>query len=627
MADANDIYKERFEDVSILSGNQAIARAALEAGVNLVTGYPGTPSTYVITTLENLVDPGFRVEWAINEKVAFELATGVSWAGLRSLVTMKMSGLNVASDAFLSVVHSGTKGGLVLYVADDPNTYYGMVEQDSRYYARMATAPMLEPATPQEALDFTRRAFDLSEQVERPVMVRGTTILANTYEPVRIGEIRAFYRKPAFEFNIARYSKAGPTACVRQHQEALAALERFGILTDDLNPLELHDERIGVISVGITWNYLQEVLHAYHLTPSTLKVGVVHPLPLNKMMSLLSHVDVVVVLEELEPLVEEAVLGLLGELGRPVKMVGKIRGPLSRTCDYDFETVARALREVYGDRIDFYGGTDVFSKRAEELQIKRLNTFCAGCPHRATYYALNQAIEKLGFRKDEIIITGDIGCTILGMNEPFQSCWTEISMGSSISLAQGFIYAGIQKPVVATIGDGTFFHAGLPAMMHASHHRVNLTVIILDNGWISMTGWQPNVGTNVGTKDTSYSETHERISIEEVVRALKVKHVSRINPYQSDKMICVLMEALSHPELSVVISDAECSVQKRRTKKTGSMKVKPEFCIGLDVCMPSCVAVLACPAFERGGDGKVWINSNLCNGCGLCHHVCPHGAI
>ena len=619
----NSIKESESKELLLMSGNEAIARAAIEAGVSLVTGYPGTPSTYVIETLLRLPGLGFRVEWAINEKVAFELATGVSWGGLRSLVTMKMSGLNVASDAFLSVQYSGARGGLVLYVADDPNAYYGMPEQDSRYYARLALAPMLMPATPQEALDFTRRAFELSEQIGRPVMVLGNTTLANTSEMVIPGEIESIRREPSFEFNVAKYSKAGPGACVQQHQDTLNALEQFGMLTDDLNPLSFNGSRIGVVATGVAWNYLQEALRLYHLKPSTLKIDVAHPLPTKTIKTLLSQVDTVVVLEELEPWIEEAVMALRGEVDHPVKVIGKIQGPLSTTGDYNVDLVTSALREVYGKKIPESESPKDLLEEAENLKIKRLNTFCAGCPHRATYYALNQAIEKLGYKKHEVIVTGDIGCTILGMNEPFESCWTEVSMGSSISLAQGFKYAGIKTPVVASIGDGTFFHGGIPALLNASHNKTNLTVIILDNHWTAMTGMQPHVGT----RDTAYSNDKQVIQIEEIVKSLGIKNVFKANPYQTTKMTRLLMEAIASAEISVVISNAECVIPKRRRKKGGYLRVKPDKCLGLEACEHSCIEILGCPALERGEDGKAFINPNICTGCGLCHHVCPHGAI
>jgi len=623
MADKNALKEFEPKRTFFLSGNEAIARAAIESGVNLVTGYPGTPSTYVIETLLGIPDLGFRVEWSINEKVAFELATGVSWAGLRSLVTMKMSGLNVASDTFLSVQYSGVRGGLVLYVADDPNVYYGMVEQDSRHYARLAAAPMLMPATPQEALDFTRRAFQLSEQIGRPVMIRGTTTLSNFSEMVTAGKRQTIQRNPSFSFNIAKYSKAGPAACVQQHKDTLLALEEFQRLTESMNPLHVNGDRVGIIATGVAWNYLQEAMHLHRLSPSTLKIDVAHPLPVTKIKTLLSYVDTVVVLEELEPFIEEAVLALRADIDHPVKVIGKIKGPLSLTGDYDVERITCALREVYGDKLKVPEIPKELVTKAQELKVKRLNTFCAGCPHRATYYALNRAIAELGYKKEDVVITGDIGCTILGMNEPFECCWTEISMGSSISLAQGLKYAGMKMPVVATIGDGTFFHAGIPALLNASHNQVDLTIIILNNSWASMTGMQPNVGT----QKSPYSDGRQVIKMEEIVKAAGIQHLFTVNPFQTSKMIESIKEAISSPETSVVIADAECSTQRMRGRKRVWLKVKPEVCIGLDRCKPSCIETLGCPALDRGEDGKAIIAPSLCSACGLCHHMCPYGAI
>ena len=624
MTELKNLNSNQLEKPLLLSANQALARGAIEAGVALVTGYPGTPSTYAIETLLKIPDLGFQVEWAINEKVAFEIATGVSWAGLRSMVTMKMSGLNVASDSQLSVQYSGINGGMVIYVADDPNTYYGMVEQDSRLYARFAVTPMLTPSSPQEALDFTRRAFELSEEIERPVMILLTTALANTTEMVKLGKKEKIEREPAFNFNIAKYAKAGQAACVKQHQDTLVSLEKFGDLTDDLNSLTLTESRIGIIAGGITWNYLQEVVKSNNLNPCLLKLGVSNPVPNKKLKQLLSEVDTVVVLEELEPIIEEAVLALRSDVDHPVRVIGKIHGPMLRTGDYSASMVSTVLHELFPDQISKPEISQELSRQVQDLKVKRLITFCTGCPHRATYYSLNHAIEKLGYKHHEVIITGDIGCTILGMNEPFQSCWTEISMGSSISLAQGFKYAGIKKPVVATLGDGTFFHAGIPALLNAVHNQTNLTIILMDNHWASMTGMQPNVGTAV----FSSAENKKLINPENIIRAVGIENVWRVNPYQIKKMIPILMEAMSSPEISIVIADAECALQKKRRKKAaGFLKVKPELCIGLDACEHSCLKVLGCPALESGEQGKAYINPDACNACGLCHHACPHGAI
>jgi indolepyruvate ferredoxin oxidoreductase alpha subunit len=272
---------------------------------------------------------------------------------------MKMSGLNVASDSLLSVQYSGTNGGMVIYVADDPNTYYGMVEQDSRLFARFAVAPMLTPSSPQEALDFTRRAFELSEEIGRPVMILMTTPMANTSELVQLGEIKSFTREPSFDFDIARYAKAGPAACVQQHKDTLASLVEFGKLTDDLNPLTLTDSSVGIIASGITWNYIKEVVESNNLKPCLLKLGVSNPLPKEKIKTLLAKVDTIVVLEELEPIVEEVVLALRSEIDHPIRVVGKIDGPLSRTGDYNVDVVSSAIHDLFPTQVSLRFVQDV----------------------------------------------------------------------------------------------------------------------------------------------------------------------------------------------------------------------------------------------------------------------------
>ncbi|MCK5353023.1 hypothetical protein KAJ77_10585, partial [bacterium] len=283
----------------LFSGNEAIARGCVEAGVSLVTGYPGTPTTPVIEILK-AVDSRIRARWAINEKVAFDIATGNSWAGLRSLVTMKMSGLNVASDSILSVAASGTVGGLVIYVGDDTNVYYGMVEQDSRYYALLSSAPMLVPANPQELLDFTRYAFELSEEIGGPVFLRSTTVLSNTYSKVTLGEIRRMRQKAHFEFNIEKYTKAGSIRCRKQHQEALDRVQEAATAADHLNILTEKGTRVGVIASSLAWDYLMEVLEKNDLDLTRLKVSTAHPVPMDKIRRTLQSAERVLVLEELE---------------------------------------------------------------------------------------------------------------------------------------------------------------------------------------------------------------------------------------------------------------------------------------------------------------------------------------
>src|SRR6266700_969700 len=391
-----------------LSGDEAVARAALELGVQVVTGYPGNPSTKTITALIPLARQyGMAVEWSVNEKVALEVATGAAGAGRRSLVTMKMSGVNVMADSLLSIAHSGVTGALVIYAVDDVGAYYGMVEQDSRHYALLASLPLLMPASPEEAYAMTRLAFVVSEQTGAPVIILSTTAVANAITALKVGKIeRGTQERPAsFQRNLAKFTKAVPQWCRDQHADAILRLEQAG-------------------------DFFKEL-------------------------------DVVLVLEELEPIIETAVLALIAEEGLRVKVLGKRDGLLPRVGDYSPEIVEQAIAELTGRSHTAAPFTSITRQHigAQSTQNKhaapppRSLEFCPGCPHRLTYYALNRAIERLGFTHDEVITTGDIGCTIIGMNAPLDACWTEVSMGASIGIAQGFKYAGIERPVLAAMGD------------------------------------------------------------------------------------------------------------------------------------------------------------------------------
>ncbi|MHB8765999.1 MAG: thiamine pyrophosphate-dependent enzyme [Deferrisomatales bacterium] len=607
-------------DTLALTGIRACARGAVEAGVRLATGYPGTPATPAIEQLLAEAPAGMRVEWAVNEKVALEIAAGHSWAGQRSFVAMKMSGLNVASDALLSVATSGTRGGLVVYVGDDPGMYYGMVEQDSRLYARMGFLPMVEPGTPQEAKDLVAEAFEVSEAVEAPVLVRGTTTTANTCAPVVIGPPERSRRQSQVPFDLDRYTKAGATRCLRQHADSLKRLARAGELLDRWNELTATDSPLGVIASASTWGYVAECLAdraGEGLRPNSLRVVVMNPLPDSKILAVLGRCRRVLVVEELEPLLEERVRALAAGLPRPPQVLGKGEGLFSAVGDLDPDQVDRALAALEGRAVP-RPGTPAPARWAH-----RILTFCPGCPHRSTYAALELAIAKAGFAKDEVIVAGDIGCTIVGMNPPHSLCRTEVAMGSSIPLAQGFAYAGIDKPVVAAIGDSTFFHAGLPALVNASAQGVNLTVLVLDNGYASMTGYQPSLG--------NYREQAGAVpnpmSIEEFARAARVRRVRKTLPYFTRRLTRVLAQALTSPGVSVVIAEAPCVARLPR-RSVSPYRVDPGRCVGIDECGTSCLERVGCPALDLDeASGRAVIDTVRCMGCGLCASACNRKAV
>jgi indolepyruvate ferredoxin oxidoreductase alpha subunit len=599
----------------LFSGNEAIARGCVEAGVSLVTGYPGTPTTPVIEIL-NSADSQINARWCVNEKVAMDVATGNSWAGLRSLVTMKMSGLNVASDSILSVAASGTVGGLVIYVGDDPNVYYGMVEQDSRYFALLSAAPMLVPANPQEMLDFTRYAFELSERTGGPVFLRSTTVLSYTYGKVSLGEIRRLRQKAHFSFDIEKYTKAGSIRCRHQHMDALKRVDMFGEEAHLLNVLVDAGSSVGVIASSLAWDYLMEVMEKNRLDLTRLKVSTAHPVPRGKIRDVLGSTEKVLVLEELEPIIEWAVRAEATRLESPPDIFGKEDGLVPRVGDLSPDQVRKYLAHVIGKDLEACPGLGI-EEKAESMKVSRLLTFCAGCPHRHSYYALIKAMKSLGMDPSEIVVTGDIGCTVLGINEPFSICWTEVSMGNSIALAEGFLEAGMAKPVVATLGDGTFYHAGIPPIINAVTTKQDMPVVVLDNNWSAMTGYQETPGT--------LDRQGVRVSIEAVARGLGVRSVKVVNPYKLRRAVRAFRKILKAGGVNVLVLRAACVARQPRSWDL-AMKVSQRACPGFDGCERTCIEALACPAITREGD-EVRIDREICQSCGLCVHYCPENAI
>ncbi|MCD6472253.1 4Fe-4S binding protein [Candidatus Aerophobetes bacterium] len=605
----------------LLTGNEAVAEGIIESGTEVVCGYPGTPSTEVIQTLlPKAKELGIHIEWSVNEKVASEIATAASWAGKRAIVTMKMSGLNVASDSLCSIIYSGCRGGLVIYVVDDPGVSAGMVEQDSRYYAKLGVAPMLDISSQQESLDFVKLAFEVSEKIKGPVFLRSTASISHVASDVKIGKRVELKREAHFERDISKYTKPKASWCMNQHQDSLTRLNEASKIVDSrVNQVHL-EGKYGVIVSGAAWENFQEAVNRYNLKLSWLKIGIVNPLPDEKIKEFLKDIDKLLVLEELEPFIEAEVMRISFLSGKKIDILGKFDGTLSMMGSYSFKEIKKSLEALLKVKLESEQNSEII-KRAEELEVKRPTSFCIGCPHRGTYYAINKAIKKLKYKKKDIIVTGDIGCTILGMNKPFETCWTEVAMGASIGLAQGFKWAGIEKPVLATIGDSTFFHAGIPPLINAVYQNVSLTIIILDNGWTAMTGFQENPGT-IPLKDTNPM----RIDIVEVCKGCGAKDISVIDPYHLKESIDVIAEAIEHPGVSVVVSRRECALQSRRRKvNLPKLKVNPDKCTGCRVCLSS----LACPAMifhPKDKKGLMEITSS-CNGCGLCKDVCPEEAI
>jgi len=633
----------------LLTGNEALALGALHAGVKVVTGYPGTPSTGALESLLAMEPEGVYVEWSTNEKVALEIASGAAWAGQRALCTMKMSGLNVAYDSLISIAYSGCIGGLVVYVADDPGVHAGMAEQDSRGFALMSDLPMLEPASVAETYRLIQSGFELSERTGSPVFVRLVTAVANSKAPVEVARPSppALFLPSPPELggteggrggpgggeaklvrDITRFTKAGSAICTAQHRDLLARLEKAARVIGEmgLNRLQLAPQAggLGIVASGVTASYLEEGFEHWGRNPvfsrnrvSVLRVTAVNPFPAPQVRALLRHSSAILVLEELEPYIERGVYVEARRMGFEGRIVGKLDGPFERAGEYGVEQVVQGIGAALGES-GFFPKSPL-SSTAEQLAAARPITVCAGCPHGGTFLAINRAIRRAGYKQDEVMVTGDIGCTILGMNPPFHTVWTEVSMGASVGLAQGYVHAGVETPVIATIGDSTFFHAGIPGLINAVQHQVPLTLIIMDNGWTAMTGMQVNPGTD----EAFQGPGSRRVDIAQLIPALGVEHFFVIDPFDLDEAAATIQEALALPGVKVVLARQECAIQAmRRGIRAGKVQVLPENC---NLCK-LCIIRTACPAIGIGEETIV-IDPALCYGCGLCAQVCNRAAI
>ena len=579
------------DKVRPLTGNEAIARGAWEAGVKVAAAYPGTPSTEILETLATYPAEDLHAQWSTNEKVALDVAIGASFAGRRALAAMKHVGLNVAADAFMSLTYIGVNGGLVIAVADDPGIHSSQNEQDTRIYGQFATVPVLEPSDAQEALDFTRLAFELSERFDTIAIVRTTTRLAHTRSPVALGArqeapARGFNESPAKNVMIPAHARPRHVAVLERERKLKEYFE-----TAPINRVEQGSDRaFGVITAGTCYPYVREVLPG----ASVLKLGASWPLPEGLLARFCESVERVFVVEELEPVIEREVRAL------GFKAEGKAFFP--RVGEFSPEIVRAGFEKA-----------SVLAPRPQRgawtpEPLVRPPVLCAGCPHTSSY----MAVRASGAR-----VAGDIGCYTLACLDPLRGMDTTVSMGSSIGNAIGMSKAGDTKPVMATIGDSTFLHAGIPGLIDAVYNNANITVVLLDNHITAMTGGQDHAGTG----KTLRGEAAPRVDYEALVRAIGVKWVRTVDSYDLAAMYQTLREAIAHRGVSVVISNRPCVLDPVKIKGP-ALTVVNELCNACQSCMN-----LGCPAltwddntFE--GRHKVKIDQSLCIGCTLCAQVC-----
>ena len=601
-----------------LLGNEAIARGAIEAGLDVAAAYPGTPSTEIGEALaEAAKELGFIFEWSTNEKVAAEVAIGAAWSGLRAMCFMKHVGVNVASDALFTLAYAGIVGGLVIVSADDPHAHSSQNEQDNRHYAVAMGFPMLEPSTPQEAKDFAYRAFDLSEKYLLPFFIRSTTRISHTRAPIKLGEIRERRVKGKFKPpEPDRYIQVGVYA--RKHHAEL--LEKLKTIEKELGPeftvLKDGSAEIGIVTSGVSYTYVLEALRFLELDAPVLKLGMTHPLPRDIIADFMRKVSKILVVEELDPFLEERLRAIAKDANPSVEIIGKEGGLLPRVGELNIRLVLNAVAKVTGRAppIDF-SKLEERAKPALELAVPRPPVMCPACPHRATGYALRRAAGSA-------VYLNDIGCYALLFQKPFKLGDVTHAMGSSIGFANGISLATDQR-TVALIGDSTFFHAGIPALINAVHNGRKFLLVILDNRITAMTGHQPHPGVPF----TATGEEAPAIDLETLVKAIGVKDVHVVDPYDFKAMESAVREALKHDGVSVIIARRECALLtirrlRREGRKIVPYRVNPERCTYCRVC----INTYACPAFVDTGK-VVEIDPTVCFGCGSCVDVCPYGAI
>ena len=598
----------------LLLGNEAIARGALEAGVSFATCYPGTPSSEIPENFFKISqETDLYFEYSTNEKVAMEVAAGAAVSGVRTIVTMKHVGLNVAADPLMTLAYVGINGGMVIINADDPSLFSSQNEQDNRYYSRLSGLPMLEPTNSQEMKDMTAMAFDLSEELKLPVIIRTTTRLAHVRGSVELGELKPRKTKAVFEKNPFHFVTV-PAVSRNLHKLLLGKIEKAQEIaeTGPYNEI-VGDGKWGIVANGACFNYVKDAVLDLGIGDqvSMLKLDFSWPMPEKLFLKFFEKVDKVLVVEELEPINENELRALAQENGVEIDIKGKGTGAFSKLYEYDPGMVRKAIAEFIGmayaapETVDLSGIPDLPA---------RPPNLCAGCPHRATYYAVKQV-----YGKDAIFPT-DIGCYTLGVLPPISMADFVICMGSSVSSSCGFAEATEQK-VVSFIGDSTFFHSGITGLVNAVHNNHKFTLVILDNGTTAMTGHQihPGVDTSVmGIPRT-------RISIEAVVKGVGVKDIHVVKPFKLKKTMEAVKKAMDYDGISVIISEELCPLF---AKATGQFKKGKVFTVNQNKCKNhrDCLNLLACPAMYLDGD-QVEIDKNLCVGCSICAQVCPENAI
>ena len=636
----------------MIMGNQAIALGALKAGVNLVAGYPGTPSSEIIEFISKYKDKtGTYVEWSINEKAAVEVAAGASYAGSRTLVTMKQVGLNVASDPVMCLSYVGVKGGMVIVSADDPGPISSQTEQDTRNFAQYSKLPCFDPSTPQEAYEMIQEAFELSEKYNTPVLFRPTTRVDHAYESMEIPELEPCRKPGNFEKDSKRWV-IFPRSSYMNHKRIFHRNENLlpaefsnskwntvegeslplapAATASSATPSNGTHSRNAFAAGGISYCYLKEALSILKaenpenkaITEATiLKIGTPFPFPVELAAEYLKNHSEITVFEELDPVIEDALISLCGSKKIDCNIHGKHDKTVPEAGELSVEIIKAIILKMINPSQFAQSATGNETENSPELPV-RPPVLCAGCPHRGSFYAVKQAMKG-----QKTAYCGDIGCYTLGNAMPLDMTDTCLCMGADITMAQGFYHNEPDTHCFSFIGDSTFFASGITGVVNAVYNQAKQTVCILDNSTTAMTGHQPHPGTGV----TMMGEIVEKVSIPKILEAVGVKPIIEVDPFDQEKAVAAVKEADAAPGVSAIIFKSPCIsiAGKLGYKFPGTKSVDEEKCIG---CR-KCINELGCPALslstKTNSKGKqlVEVDKSLCTGCGLCAGVCPVKAI
>lgn len=619
MPDLKILLKDMPGKRVLLLGNEAIARGILEAGVSVVTTYPGTPASEIGDSISEIAsEAGLYMEYSVNEMVAVEVAAGAANSGVRSLTAMKHVGLNVAADLVMTLAYTGVRGGYVIVTADDPECYSSQNEQDNRFYALLSNLPCLEPSDPQEAKDMTVSAIEISEKLELPVLLRTTTRVSHTRGPVAYGNLKKAKPQGQFIRDLKRlnmvpaFSRPKHTVLLRQAAKAKEISE-----TSPYNKVVRKGTEIGIISSSSACNYAVEAADLLNLDAGILKLGMTHPLPERKIIDFINQYDKAAIVEELEPFLEMQIKAMAKDHAPNVQIYGKMNTEFfPREGELSTRLVGEGLAKITAKPmpIDFREIDEKYAEIKRDLP-SRPPILCAGCPHRASFYV----IRKVG--GDKTLYPTDIGCYALGISPPLNVGDLMICMGASVGTAQG-IRKATGKDTIAIIGDSTFFHAAIPGLVNAVYNNSKIVVAVLDNQATAMTGHQPHPGTGL----TGMGSPAEKVLVEKVAEGCGVKYVKVVDPFKTREAAAVLKEALKQPGPSVVVFRSPCTLMDLREKRRRGIKATPAKITDKCTNCMACIKLLACPAIGVEEE-KAVINEAFCTGCGLCISVCPYGAI